>query len=249
MTDRVLQPRLFNPDDYGMKGFPAVPAVSEAARSYSATQGLKWEAPSKHVAVNPQRGHEQYLAYRNAQRSPQEAPGIRRSYEVMREHVGKQFEHLTRPQEKGGMGFTFEAVDADPYDSPEALAQDVANRRIKVMKTATTGGHNFFTNEENDQFRAVHDVFGHVGIGRDFSRHGEEAAFLSHRQMFPKEAHAALASETRGQNSFLNYGPEGDFPDQGPGTKLIGLPSWVEGDTMPKAKKPKQPKYEQGRLF
>lgn len=251
MSENVLQSRLFNPDDYGMKGFPAVASIAESAKSYAASQGLQWEAPSKHTAVNPQRGHAQYLAYRNAQQAPREAKGIRESYGVMREHVGKQFEHLTRPQSEGGMGFTFEAVDTDPYDSPEAMAQDVANRRIKVMKTATTGGHEFFTDEENDQFRAVHDVFGHAGIGRDFSRHGEEAAFLSHRQMFPKEAHAALASETRGQNSYLNYGPDRGFPDQGPGSKLIGLPKWVEGDRMPKprAKKTQQPAYEQGRLF
>lgn len=249
MTDRVLQSRLFNPDDYGMKGIPAVSSVAESARGYAQSQGLSWEAPSKHVAVNPQRGHAQYLAYRNAQQAPKEAPGIRRSYEVMREHVGQQFAHLTRPSSEGGMGFKVEVTDTDPYDSPEAMSADVAGKRIKVMSTATTGGHNFFTNEENDQFRAVHDVFGHAAIGRDFSRHGEEAAYLSHRQMFPKEAHAALASETRGQNSFLNYGPDRDFPDQGPDSKLIGLPKWAEGDKMPKARKPKQPKYEQGTLF
>jgi hypothetical protein len=249
MSDKVLQPRLFNPDDYGMKGIPAAPGAAESAKSYAQSQGLSWEAPSKHVAVNPQRGYAQYLAYRKSQQAPTEAPGIRRSYEVMRDHIGQQFSHLTRPASEGGMGFKVEVTDTDPYDSPEAMSSDVANKRIKVMSTATTGGHNFFTNEENDMFRAVHDVFGHAAIGRDFSRDGEEAAYLSHRQMFPKEAHAALASETRGQNSYLNYGHERDFPDQGPGTKLVGLPKWAEGDTLPRARKPKQPKYEQGTLF
>ena len=121
------------------------------------------------------------------------------------------------------------------------------------MATESTGGHHFFTNEENDKFRAVHDTFGHAAIGRGFSRHGEEAAFLSHRQMFPPEAHAALTSETRGQNSFLNYGPTGDFPDQSPGTKLIGLPSWASATGKLKAPAPKsrtgQRNYKQGRLF
>jgi hypothetical protein len=43
--------------------------------------------------------------------------------------------------------------------------------------------------------------------------------------MFPKEAHAALASETRGQNSYLNYGPDNEFPSQE--GKLVGLPDWA----------------------
>lgn len=246
------QPRLFNPKDYESTDFSGVNPVADAAKSYAESQGLTWKAPSPNVRVNPRRGHTQYLAYRDAQNAPTEAPGIRESYAVMREHIGQQFQHLIRPEAEGGMGFTFEATDTDPYPNPEAMAEDVANKKIKVLKTSATGGHEFFTDEENDQFRAVHDVFGHAAIGRNFSRHGEEAAFLSHRQMFPKEAHAALASETRGQNSFLNFGPDNTFPDQGPGAKLVGLPDWASStrdfDKI-RAPKPKQEKSEQLRLF
>jgi hypothetical protein len=92
------------------------------------------------------------------------------------------------------------------------------------LSTEATGPHHIFSDQENDRFRAVHDVFGHAATGRGFSRHGEEAAFLSHRQMFSKRALPALASETRGQNSYLNYGP-GGFPEQE--TKPIGLPPFA----------------------
>jgi hypothetical protein len=60
----------------------------------------------------------------------------------------------------------------------------------------------------NDAFRAVHDAFGHFGSGNPFFRAaGEERAFQEHARMYSPEARGAMASETRGQNSWLNYGP------------------------------------------
>jgi hypothetical protein len=51
---------------------------------------------------------------------------------------------------------------------------------------------------------------------------------LSHRQMFPRAAQPAMASETRGQNSYLNYGPRpGNFPEQN--EHLVGLPAVATG--------------------
>lgn len=249
MARNVRQLQLFDPKDHTLQSFSPVGNVGDHAKAYAESQGLSWTAPDPNTRVDPQRGHAQYLAYRDAQKADTEAPGIRESYASMREHVSKQFEHLTRPEAEGGMGFRVEFTPEDPYGSAEEMARDVGEKRIRVLSTEATGGHEFFTNEENDQFRAVHDVFGHAGIGRNFSRDGEEAAYLSHRQMFPKAAHAALASETRGQNSYLNYGPDRNFPDQGPGSKLVGLPKWAEGNRMPKAKEPTQPDYEQGKLF
>ena len=133
------------------------------------------------------------------------------------------------------MGFQHEIHDTEPYGfhwaggndrtAANEMASDVAQGRIKTLSTKATGPHSFFSDETNDRFRAVHDVFGHAATGRGFSRNGEEAAYLSHRQMFPRSAQAALASETRGQNSVLNYSPKGGFPDQS--EKLIGLPSFA----------------------
>jgi hypothetical protein len=154
----------------------------------------------------------------------------------MRQHVNSQYEHMTAPKEAGGMGINVEVTQHDPYslgwaggqDSDARVAMDKdlrENNRVQVMSTEATGGHAYFSNEENDKFRAVHDVFGHHAIGRGFSRHGEEAAWESHRQMFPPEAHEALTSETRGQNSYLNYSGGKGFPDQS--EKLIGLPDWA----------------------
>jgi hypothetical protein len=71
-------------------------------------------------------------------------------------------------------------------------------------------------------FRAVHDVFGHAATGRGFDRHGEEAAWLSHIRMYSPAARPAVTTETRGQNSVLNFGSRpGTFPEQ----KVVTLPS------------------------
>jgi len=57
----------------------------------------------------------------------------------------------------------------------------------------------------NDKFRAIHDLFGHAAEGYGFGPRGEENAWLKHSQMFSREAQKALTTETRGQNSWVNF--------------------------------------------
>lgn len=141
------------------------------------------------------------------------------AYRAMREEVGRQFDHLTKPASRGGLGIDVQVTPDDPYgkdsvhDVVREFRDDVVNRnQMKVMSTATTGGHPFFTNDENDQFRAVHDVFGHLGSGRGIDMHGEEAAYQKHSRMFSPLARQAMATETRGQNGALQL--HGEFQDQ-----------------------------------
>jgi hypothetical protein len=139
---------------------------------------------------------------------------VRRAYEAFAGEVEEQFRVLTED-----LGVTVEFVDEDPYRNFEELRDDfVTNRRIKVLRTSVTGSHPFLSDEQNDKFRAVHDAFGHLGTGRGFDRHGEEAAYLAHRSMFSADAGRAAATELRGQNAFLLV--RGEFPEQ----KLLLLP-------------------------
>jgi hypothetical protein len=62
----------------------------------------------------------------------------------------------------------------------------------------------------NDLFRAVHDAFGHGLEGAAFRARGEENAWQAHARLFTGPAVAAITTETRGQNSWLNYGPYGE---------------------------------------
>lgn len=160
-----------------------------------------------------------------------------RSYAALRDETHQQYEYMTKPRSQGGLGIKHEVVAEDPYKTREEMQDDILkNRRLKTLATASTGGkpHALLDEETNDRFRAVHDAFGHAAIGRSFSRHGEEAAFHSHRQMYSPEAHRALATETRAQNSFLNYGPTGRFADE---QKPILMPDWIANRTHPAAQR------------
>lgn len=223
----MAQLSLFDIGAVSSRQFEPVQTALEGASLY--THGGHSIEGLENVKANKARAFRTQKAYKDAQASPQEDPRIRRSYAAMADEVNRQHEFMTASREDGGMGLNHEVVGHDPYQSPQEMAQDVAGGRIRTMATAATGGHGFFPNEVNDKFRAVHDVFGHAAVGRGFSRNGEEAAFLSHRQMFSKRAIPALASETRGQNSFLNYGatqdhPVSEFPSQ---EKLVGLPGFA----------------------
>jgi hypothetical protein len=62
----------------------------------------------------------------------------------------------------------------------------------------------------NDVFRAIHDYYGHAKEGVGFRGDGEENAWRAHASMFSPLARMAMTSETRGQNSWVNYGPHGE---------------------------------------
>jgi hypothetical protein len=219
------QQTLFDTGAVNLRQFEPVKAAIEGAARF--TGGRHSIAGLENVQADRPRAFRIQKAYREAQGAPEPAD-TRGSYAAMSHEVGKQYQFMTKPREEGGMGFTHETVGHDPYASPREMAQDVSRGHIKTMSTEATGGHAFFSNEANDQFRAVHDVFGHAATGRGFDRHGEEAAFLSHKQMFSKRAMPAVASETRGQNSMLNYGPNpGHFPEQS--EKLVRMPGFASG--------------------
>lgn len=192
--------------------------ISDSARRYSQARGLSVPAHedySNAVMTRPAseaigRAHDQLPDFDNAA-----VP----AYKKMAQEVGHQFDFLTRPRAKGGMGISVAVTPHDPYgkdsvhDVVGELRDDIRNNnRIQVMSTATTGGHPLFSNDQNDMFRAVHDTFGHLGAGRGVDHHGEEASYLKHSRMFSPLARQALATETRGQNSALRV--HGSFQDQ-----------------------------------
>ncbi len=92
----------------------------------------------------------------------------------------------------------------DPYSSPGEMMRDIRdNKTLRVWSTETTGAHPLMSNREYDMFRAVHDFFGHAGLGNTFNRHGEVVAYLKHSQMFSELARGALFTETMAQASTL----------------------------------------------
>jgi hypothetical protein len=198
------QPSL--PIDFEPKGqFEPVSFLREGAKRFSARAGRSFDTRGlADMQADSNIGANVAQAYK---RLPHFEEGAVPHFEAMRRETAQQYDYLTKPRTAGGLGVNVQVTDSDPYKSPQEMVADITqNRQLKVFSTAMTGGHPFFTNEENDQFRAVHDAFGHAAIGRGFSRNGEEAAFHAHAQMYSPEALPALTTETRGQNSALNYG-------------------------------------------
>lgn len=172
------------------------------------------------IVACPERGQRIAALYTAAPRYDRAAVP---AYRAFCRETAAQYGYLTRPTEYGGLGVHVELADEDPYPDASAMMRDLAeHHRLKVFATAAGDNpHPLLTTEENDRFRAVHDVFGHASIGRGFDRHGEEAAWVRHARMYSPMARRALTTETRAQNSALIWTHSGQrFPEQ----KAVLLP-------------------------
>lgn len=130
------------------------------------------------------------------------------AYNQLGLEVGEQFDALSA----AGLQTTYHHGDLN-YPSSDAMRMDLfGNRNLNVYRG---GDRHDYLNEidpitglnTNEQFRAVHDAIGHGAEPTQFGAKGEEKAFGVHSQTFSPLARFALSSETRGQNSAVNYTP------------------------------------------
>jgi len=125
-------------------------------------------------------------------------------------------------------GYTVEINNEEPYANSQEMIDDLRNnKRIKIFSTESGFGETPITAKQrkenpllattkfkdvngepmliNDLFRAVHDFYGHAELGNSFGPLGEENAWNVHARMFSPLARRAMTSETRGQNSYVNF--------------------------------------------
>ena len=97
----------------------------------------------------------------------------------------------------------------NPYPTAEAQMRDVRdNKRLMIASLVDypESYHPILDSSKGgayDQFRAVHDYYGHVAAATGFDRHGEFQAWLHHTSMFTGKARLAASSELHVENSFL----------------------------------------------
>jgi hypothetical protein len=211
-------------------GQPFVPGPSgvarEAADSYMRGTGREYVPVQNYVPVDEERARAIARAFDQMSHTPDD-PAVRASYEALARETKDQYQSLKR------MGVKFEPIPAgmpDPYAATPRLAQKdfLENRHLYYFPTEGGFGSGAAAAEArinnpllkgsgiriggkevpyNDLFRIVHDVYGHFKEGVGFRAAGEENAWRSHARMFSPQALPAMTAETRGQNSWVNYGP------------------------------------------
>jgi len=132
---------------------------------------------------------------------------MEKAYRQLAKETDEQFKQLP-------YNFSYHRAGEGDYlgGSKEMMADVHGNKHLYVFQ----GGdpHDFLNRldkasglNENEKFRAVHDLLGHAVYGNQFGPKGEELAYAVHQQMYSPLARLAMASETRGQNSLVNYSP------------------------------------------
>ncbi len=206
------------------------PRIVEVAERYARDNGIDLKRQGVYVDVNPEFAARIAQAYEEMPHAPSD-PKVREAYEDLIRQTRAQYDALV----DAGYKFYFYDSTNDPYGgNPFNAIRDLReNQRMAVYATgegfgsseefdpegnpllADTGLEWGFGSEDgpkrrvtaNDLFRAVHDAFGHSMEGAGFRARGEENAWQAHRRLFTGPAVGAMTSETRGQNSWLNYGP------------------------------------------
>ena len=224
------------------------PDAEAAAIDYAQQSGIPYSPISQ---LNPVDAEFGALAAREYELMPHDPtnPFVADSYAQMKKELIGQYEAMLRQGIKP-------EFDTNPYPtSPyESLVDLIENKRLKVFPTNAGYGSAdqaidisqnpllevspYMISGQpatyNDLFRAVHDFQGHSKSGAGFRAAGEDNAYLSHAGTMRGPARRALASETRGQNSLLNFGPDGSinrsagiedtiFADQ----KVGNLPNYI----------------------
>jgi hypothetical protein len=206
--ERTQETRLLDPRGWERHTtFTPSGLAIQGARAYSSLKGLP-DPHQVHYTDVTQTPDTVRTVGRLYDKLPEHDKAAIPSFEAMRQEVNHQHDFMTKR-----LGIKTQTVNHDPYSDVHEMMDDInKNKTLKVLGTHATGGHPYFTDEENDKFRAVHDFFGHAATGRSFDRHGEQAAYLAHAQMFTPHAAPALTSETKGQNSSLilngHFGPQ-----------------------------------------
>ncbi len=225
--------------------------AEKVAKDYMNSAGLEYNPPNTYANVNVERAERIATSFDTMKHDPQN-PEVKAAYAALVKETTAQYKAVV------DSGLKVEFIDfaktGDPYKgNPRAMTEDVRkNNHMWVFGTRDGFGSSDFDPADNpllaetefeisgqkalanDLFRVVHDYFGHVKEGVGFRAAGEENAWRAHMAMFSPEAGRALTTETRGQNSWVNYGPFAEFNKTASGAdtkyadqKIGLLPEWV----------------------
>jgi hypothetical protein len=234
---------------------PNEPARNVAAE-YARSAGIDYNPPKTYAKVDKARATRIADEYEKMVHAPND-PRVKESYDAMIKETLDQWEMIKKT------GLVVEPIPAgakNPYAASPRLAiidvkdnnhlwffptnsgfggtesagVDISGNPLMNPTGEILNGHTMLA---NDVFRIVHDYFGHIKEGVGFRADGEENAWRSHSAMYSDKARPAMTAETRGQNSWVNYGPFAEFNKtadadntQYAPQKTGLLPDWVMGE-------------------
>ena len=204
--------------------------IRSVAEKYMLDSGGSYNPPQKYAKVDAVRAKRIADEYERMADDPGH-PLVKASYDAMINETMAQY----RAAKAAGFKAEFwdPEKERDPYEASPRLAIDDVNKNHHMYVFPTYFGYgskeipadamqknplladsgerwNGHIVTINDIFRAVHDYFGHAKEGVGFRHDGEENAWRSHASMYSPLARLAMTTETRGQNSWLNFGPYGE---------------------------------------
>jgi hypothetical protein len=220
--------------------------------------GLEYSPPKTYKPIDEDRATKIASAFDEMQHAP-DSKEVKASYNKMIDETLGQWDSI----KKTGLKVNFITPDMpDPYAaSPRKAIMDVRdNNHLWVFPTESGFGGSESSHVDisgnpllrktgevidnipvtaNDIFRIVHDYFGHIKHGHGFRASGEENAWRAHSSMYTPLARKAMTTETRGQNSWVNYGPHKEFNKTASGSdtqyapqKIGLLPDWVMSEGL-----------------
>lgn len=229
--------------------FEDFPKAKAAAQAYMKRKGLPYNEPQEHAELDRARATRIAEEFERMEHNPQD-PEVKAAYDAMIDETLEQYEAILDT----GLTVRFNQGQ-DPYGNPRnAILDVIGNNNLFVFPTLEGFGSNdsvdvsdnpllretkFKTADgdamlANDVFRVVHDYFGHIKNGVGFRARGEESAWQSHAAMYSPLARRAMTTETRGQNSWVNFGPYAESNKTASGAdtvyadqKIGILPLWV----------------------
>ncbi len=191
------------------------------ANRISERTGIDFQEAERITKLDEPRARRIAQAFEALESDP-ENPEVKEAYQAMIDETIEQYNAIIEA------GYTLEVNNAEPYQSSQEMIEDLRNNKnLKIFSTESGFGEGGVTDADrasnpllaptefkdkngvpllaNDIFRFVHDFFGHAKMGNGFGPIGEENAWNVHSRMYSPKARRAMTTETRGQNSWVNF--------------------------------------------
>lgn len=202
------------------------PETAEISAKYKQDKGIEISAGENITELDIDNAMEIADAYEAMEDNPSD-PEVQEAYNALAKETVDQYNAMTEA------GYEIEIYDGkgEPYANSQEMIDDLKNNKhMYIFSTEVGFGDAGITDQQrkenamlqdsgfkdkngkplliNDLFRGVHDFFGHSERGNGFGAKGEENAWDVHARMFTDKARRAMTTETRGQNSWVNFGPQ-----------------------------------------